>query len=1659
MQVGNTKYGYEALKNNAQGSNNSAFGSNALQYTDSSWNTSVGACANMMNVSGISNIAVGTNTLLSNTAGSYNTAIGTASLLNNKANSNTSVGSNSMQSNTDGAENIAVGVQAGYNNTTGSKNIFIGNYTGLENINGSNNVFLGHNAGLGGSGGPNNYSGNTFLGANTTNPNGYDNATAIGYNSEALVPNGITMGNYGETVLIPGDAYLTNTSSSNQIATQGYVQMYTTIGIVLVAPCACATTTDICLAFYNAFIDGVPISNNDRVLVKCQSTPSGWINNDSTDSIDNGIYIYKYNGPTDASFSRAIRCQIGNNAIGQSTLVRGGVLNRGTLFKQVNDPAIVGDNSLNYIALATSDYSLGNGLEFVGNELNVKSDLTDQNGAPFLTNVTILERLKVDGSLNVVGDVLLNNKLSVGGDASLNGKLNVVSDVSLNSKLNVGGSLNVDGSLNVVSDVSLNQKLRVGGDVSLNSKLNVDGSLNVVSDVSLNSKLSVGSDVSMNSKLYVVSDVSLNQKLRVGSDVSLNGKLTVIGDASFGKIDCSNNLRITCNFADSGGIIPAFEPMEMINYGNGNKLSFCLNGGTGSYNKIVNSGDNIFVYNGGPGQDAALSIVPYDTSSASVISNGLRMTETTTMLGSGGTGTLPTHRLTTSTTGVVVDGSMSVISDISINGIRVGKGRNNISTNMFIGYSSGTSTISGGYNISIGYDTLKLITGGLNNVAVGYNSGPNITAGKYNVFMGTNSGWTNNGELNVMIGDNVSGTLNPSVISGVSRSVIIGAYAGYGNQAHDSCFIGYESGRDNSVGTGNTFVGCESGSHNVNGNYNTFVGFWSGTYDVSGSRNTFFGYLSGQSTKSSDNCFFGSSSGSLNVDGHSNCYLGSETGRDNSTGCRNCYIGYHAGHKSTSGNDNIFVGPDAGYFVNGINNVMIGSKSGSGTGYTSSSSYCVMIGHDCGRNNFESGQCFVGFQSGYKNTDGSCNTFIGYQSGRTNTIGNSNTFIGYQAGYSDVSASYNTFIGHKAGYSDLSGNDNTFIGNIAGYADVSGSGNVYIGSESGKSNMSDDNCFIGAYAARNNLNGKANCYIGRFTGGDTTKGDFNVFLGKHAGLKVDGDSNVIIGCQAGKQVNSAATLSNCVIIGKGAGYNNDVSSSCFVGFESGVNNTTGTANTFFGYQSGSSNNIGNFNTSIGYQAGLRDASGSGNTFVGCGAGQNNKMDYNCFFGLHAGENNATGKNNCFFGTFSGAAPTVTTGDYNVFMGTSSAYNVAGSCNVIIGNDALGKNTLNAPASLVSNSVIIGNSAGYLNSVNDSCFIGFESGKSNTDGSRNTFIGYQTGYNNATGNRNTSIGYQAGFSNKRDNNCYFGYQCGFNDVSGSNNSFFGYNADISTNLSPITNSTAIGANAKVDASNQIVLGTLSERVKIPGKMWCVGDASFSHVNITTGSGIRFSDNTVQVTAFTGTAQSQTITFTTTTSAYVIPSGVYKIDLKVIGRGGDCGDKYTFPGGSPDNYGGSGAGGQTVMISNSPIISDVSLAINFVDTSSSIGYVEVVSSNITSAPTTIAKAYNGGNGQNGSSSGPGAGGIPSSITSYPPVMNANYGCVSCAFEGSNGHSGGVNAPPAARGTIRGSPYYFSSGGIPLNTSTNYGNGRWKLADSTWPTGAVILTCYYM
>ncbi|HEX5154611.1 MAG TPA: tail fiber domain-containing protein [Parafilimonas sp.] len=249
-----------------------------------------------------------------------------------------------------------------------------------------------------------------------------------------------------------------------------------------------------------------------------------------------------------------------------------------------------------------------------------------------------------------------------------------------------------------------------------------------------------------------------------------------------------------------------------------------------------------------------------------------------------------------------------------------------------------------------------------------------------------------------------------------------------------------------------------------------------------------------------------------------------------------------------------------------------------------------------------------------------------------------------------------------------------------------------------------------------------------------------------------------------------------------------------------------TGNTFLGERAGNyliaNGDGGNpSNTFIGSSAGFNTTTGGANTFVGTSAGfYNTSGDQNTFLGWDAGTDNTTGGSNTFLGVWAGNRNT--TGSYNVMIGkVAGAFNKTGRSNVYIGNLS-GYEGGNG-----SYNTFAGDSSGMKNTSSHNTMMGRMSGASNTSGTGNTFLGSMSAHNNTTGGYNTAIGHYALDDNDgASGNTALGYSTGTVYANGSYNTFVGYNADASA--ASLTNSSALGSQSTITASNQVRIGNSS-----------------------------------------------------------------------------------------------------------------------------------------------------------------------------------------------------------------------------------------------------------
>jgi trimeric autotransporter adhesin len=308
-----------------------------------------------------------------------------------------------------------------------------------------------------------------------------------------------------------------------------------------------------------------------------------------------------------------------------------------------------------------------------------------------------------------------------------------------------------------------------------------------------------------------------------------------------------------------------------------------------------------------------------------------------------------------------------------------------------------------------------------------------------------------------------------------------------------------------------------------------------------------------------------------------------------------------------------------------------------------------------------------------------------------------------------------------------------------------------------------------------------NTFAGQLDSGKAT------FFGYKAGVSAPDKANTAFGTEALSAPSEAG--SNTAIGYMAIQKNRSGDSLTAVGAEALANNITGTQNTALGNRSLFNNVSGSYNTALGTNALSNNTSGSNNTSVGHVSLSSNTTGE---------DNSAIGNGSLFSNTF---------GSNNTANGSYALYsNTFGSSNTAIGRDALFSNTAGVSNTANGMSALRFNTTGNDNTAN-----GVHALLNNTTGSHNTADGRNALWLNTTGSDNTAIGSHVLFGNTTgNNNTAIGRGALFSNTTGNNNTAVGDGADVTAGAA-LTNATAIGYNAKVNASNKIRLGNAAVTV--------------------------------------------------------------------------------------------------------------------------------------------------------------------------------------------------------------------------------------------------------
>jgi trimeric autotransporter adhesin len=253
-----------------------------------------------------------------------------------------------------------------------------------------------------------------------------------------------------------------------------------------------------------------------------------------------------------------------------------------------------------------------------------------------------------------------------------------------------------------------------------------------------------------------------------------------------------------------------------------------------------------------------------------------------------------------------IAGNKTFSSDITVNGIRVGRGKSSIVYNTAVGNSALFNNTTGNYNTAIGYYALFFNTTGYSNTANGAQALSNNTTGNYNTATGSGSLLSNTTGNNNTANGSLSLNLNTT--------------------GHDNTANGYQTLVYNTTGHYNTANGGNALSNNTTGYENVAVGFEALYYNTTAFSNTANGYRAlHKNTTGNGNVAVGNEALFFNTIGYCNVANGLDALYFSTTGYYNTATGYLALNSNTSGNSNVANGTRALYTnTTGLNNTALG---------------------------------------------------------------------------------------------------------------------------------------------------------------------------------------------------------------------------------------------------------------------------------------------------------------------------------------------------------------------------------------------------------------------------------------------------------------------------------------------------------------------------------------------------------------------------------------------------------------------------------------------------------------------------------------------------------------------------------------------------------------
>jgi hypothetical protein len=375
-----------------------------------------------------------------------------------------------------------------------------------------------------------------------------------------------------------------------------------------------------------------------------------------------------------------------------------------------------------------------------------------------------------------------------------------------------------------------------------------------------------------------------------------------------------------------------------------------------------------------------------------------------------------------STGAQTIAGAKTFSSDLSVNGLTVGRGLGASASNTAVGAGTLFVNTAGVRNTAIGYASLVANLDGTDNTAVGYVSAYSNTSGIKNTSLGGFS-----------LYNNTSGNSN----SAVGHGALFATSIGFNNSA-----VGSASMQNNTSGNNNTAIGNNSLLINTVGNYNTAIGSFADVNSNNLNNAIALGY--GARVNTSNTIQLGSDGTSF----ISNGVTMTPTAISNVKTSGTLTLGAVT-YPNTNGSANQVLTATVGGTLTWT------TPASSGVPYSGASAALNLGAYELTANGVAVGRGASSRSNNYAygyavlsaNTSGNYNNAFGHQVLTANTTGQQNSAFGEYVLPKNIDGNYNTAMGTMALRDNTSGSGNTGFGQQALLTNSTGSNNTAIGNQ------------------------------------------------------------------------------------------------------------------------------------------------------------------------------------------------------------------------------------------------------------------------------------------------------------------------------------------------------------------------------------------------------------------------------------------------------------------------------------------------------------------------------------------------------------------------------------------------------------------------------------